>query len=54
MRPNIARHPKEWLLYFPIGLLVAALICLLVFISWPPYIVYQLGKWAMNMWRDDG
>lgn len=53
MRPNIAKHPMEWLLYFPVGLLAVAALSLVVFISWPPYLVYQLGRYIIYLWRDD-
>lgn len=53
MRPNIAKQPTEWLLYFPVGLLAVAALSLVVFISWPPYLLYQLGRYTLHLWRDE-
>ncbi len=53
MKPNVARYPLEWLLYFPIGLLVLALICVIIFVSWPMYLTYQLGSYVLYLWSDE-
>jgi hypothetical protein len=53
MRPDIASHPVGWLIYFPIGLIMVALMSFIIFISWPLYIVYRIGKWTVYMFGDE-
>lgn len=50
--PDIAYSPKQWLLFFPLGLLVLSAVSLLVFISWPPYLVYRLGRWTYTLFSE--
>lgn len=43
---EIAEEPIRWLVVFPVGLLALSLTAFLVAISWPPYIMYRLIKYA--------
>ena len=47
--PDIGYFPRQWLLFFPLGLLVVSAMSLLIFISWPPYLVYRLGRWTYSL-----
>lgn len=53
MKPNVAKHPMEWLLYFPVGLLAVGFLSFLAFISWPVYLVYQFGRYVVYLCRGD-
>lgn len=51
----ILRHdnPLVWLLYFPLGLITLAALSIVIAVSWPVYLVAQLGKYTYYMLRDE-
>ena len=49
MKIKISAHPIWWIFYFPIGLMVLSLSCFLIALTWPLYLIHQLGKYTV-MW----
>lgn len=49
---DMPERPLLWLLYFPIGLLALSIISLLVFVTWPLYVIHRIGKWVVFMAGD--
>lgn len=50
---DFADDPVHWLLYFPIGVLMVTAVSFIIFVSWPMYLLYRLGKWTIYILGED-
>lgn len=47
------RFSLGWIVYFPVGLMVLSLISFLIALTWPLYLIHQLGKYTVTWARGD-
>ncbi len=50
--PDIAYYPKQWLLFFPLGLIAVGAISFIVVMMWPLYLVFRLGRWTYLLFNE--
>lgn len=43
----------NWVVYFPIGLLVLSFFSFFIALTWPLYLIHQLGKYTVMWARGD-